>query len=1233
MNDNLKFGLQLELNGEQVVVRGLGNVRGEVRGFTGEVEKTTRQTERQSQANKNLSQSFNTLKGAIAAVGVGYLFRQTVSLTDQYNVLDQRVKTATRSTGDYLNVQRELFAITQRNGAQLASTVELFQSLARTAPELNATNSQILTLTNLVQQLGVIGGSTNEQMKNGLLQFSQAMAGGIVRAEEFNSLIENTPELANRIASGLGKTVGQLRNAVLEGEVLSKDVFDALLKQAPEIAQEFEEIPLSVERATTMLANSVARALGLVDDKTTAMQGLAEGIQAVSQRLDALDPESIEQVLSVAEVLAAVIGVRLATSLATSTGLWAKERVAALAASAGYGTAGTSVSLYTGAITRLTTAQKAHNLAMLSMRGLLGLIGGPVGLAVTAATGIYLFRDALFNSKAEVKNFTGDVDELIASMKNLGKTSAQVKLDEINEALAKVEKEIADQSRRLNSSESGFEAVIQPLLNQAEALRENKKRLEDAIKTYEKAPAAISEFVKGLPSLEEELGNVATATGELTDEQKKLAEQKARIQETYQATVGNLQFETELLKRELSATIAGGAALEAFNREKYIEVELRRANAKNLLPEEVKRLREEIAARYDAEKALGDYQDKIENVKEEADPFADAWEEATKRIDESFADAWEGAFDSFEDFADSLKNSFKRLLAELAHQAVTKPILVSLGLGGGSSAASAGGLLSNITGGGSGGGGLLSGVSNIYSAGKALLSGNPLRGIGETIYTLGANTGSQTLRAIGSQLNGITTGGLALSTLGGLAGSFVGTGLGEGLFGKQANSNIGSTVGAIGGALLGGPIGAFFGGTLGGFLDGAFGGDGKKRVNLAVATGKFGTGWAPNQAIQAESGLWLTPVAKRVGGKGAEAARELRDMFASIDAALLGVYNSLGVDGIDLSKTTLPGKGEAGHAVGNLIGAASFNRVDTNQLKRAPDDFLNAWISTVNEMTGTAVDVQPLLDLSKEGELLADTLIRVQQEFAGVQDILGNLGFQTFADSITGMVEASKVAASFGGIENLSAATGQYYDRYYSEEEKLARINDQLVAVIGELNLSMPETRMEFRSLVESFDLTTQSGRDMFATMLTLAPAFDQVITAGEATVDVVQDIAKALNPDNFASRTDFLRAHFTGGGTIDNIPGFASGGYHAGGLRVVGETGPELEFTGPSYIANSGDTSRLLDNSEVVAELRALRAEVERMRGENRTGQYQIAKNTLKSAKIADRWENDGLPETRSVS
>jgi hypothetical protein len=85
-----------------------------------------------------------------------------------------------------------------------------------------------------------------------------------------------------------------------------------------------------------------------------------------------------------------------------------------------------------------------------------------------------------------------------------------------------------------------------------------------------------------------------------------------------------------------------------------------------------------------------------------------------------------------------------------------------------------------------------------------------------------------------------------------------------------------------------------------------------------------------------------------------------------------------------------------------------------------------------------------------------------------------------------------------------------------------------------------------------------------------------------------------------------------------------ATGGSLSAGWRMVGEQGPELEYYGgPAEVINNSKTKALIDNTDVVAEIKQLREEMQ-------AANYQIAKNTLRIAKVADRWDVDGLPEER---
>lgn len=238
-----------------------------------------------------MERSLKGLDGALKAVSyigsagaIGALATSVLKASDAYRTLEGRIVQATKATGDSIAVTEQLIQISQRTGTELESNVSLFQSLARGAQELGKTNADVLKLSETIDQLGAIGGSSTEAMKNGITQFSQAMAGGVVRAEEFNSILENMPEVASRIAKGLGVSVGQLRQMVVNGKLLSKDVFEALLKQTDQIQKDFDSMPGSMARAGNTLTTAWNTFIGRLD---TAF-GITQNIAAVMNTIAGL---------------------------------------------------------------------------------------------------------------------------------------------------------------------------------------------------------------------------------------------------------------------------------------------------------------------------------------------------------------------------------------------------------------------------------------------------------------------------------------------------------------------------------------------------------------------------------------------------------------------------------------------------------------------------------------------------------------------------------------------------------------------------------------------------------------------------------------------------------------------------------------------------------------------------------------------------------------------------------
>ncbi|MDP3228401.1 MAG: hypothetical protein Q8N13_10555 [Acidovorax sp.] len=137
-------------------------------------------------------------------------------------------------------------------------------------------------------------------------------------------------------------------------------------------------------------------------------------------------------------------------------------------------------------------------------------------------------------------------------------------------------------------------------------------------------------------------------------------------------------------------------------------------------------------------------------------------------------------------------------------------------------------------------------------------------------------------------------------------------------------------------------------------------------------------------------------------------------------------------------------------------------------------------------------------EFAKEGEKAIDTLTRLATSITVVNSVFDVLGYTMYEKSLAGADAASKMIDAFGGAEQFMAATGSYYQNFYSDAERFANAQRKLSEGFAELGVSMPLSKDELRKLIEAQDLSTDAGRKMYASLITLSGGFNEVAMAVE---------------------------------------------------------------------------------------------------------------------------------------
>ncbi len=265
----------------RVVLDGSGVRRG--------VAQTKTQLTGLEQRAKGVSGQFKAAAAAATAFAGALAIREIAQLTNTYQTLQNQLRVVTSSQEELNFAAAELFDIAQETRTPLESVTELYSRASIAAGELGASQAELFRLTEITGQALAIQGSSAAESAGALRQLSQSFASGVVRAEEFNSILEGAFPLAQAAARGIdeaGGSVGRLRNLVVEGKISSEEFFRAILEGGQELEDQFANTEVTISQAFTTINNSLISAVGRISEASGAGAGLARVLTGVSDTID-----------------------------------------------------------------------------------------------------------------------------------------------------------------------------------------------------------------------------------------------------------------------------------------------------------------------------------------------------------------------------------------------------------------------------------------------------------------------------------------------------------------------------------------------------------------------------------------------------------------------------------------------------------------------------------------------------------------------------------------------------------------------------------------------------------------------------------------------------------------------------------------------------------------------------------------------------------------------------------
>lgn len=277
----------------------LGTIYYEVDAKTGQLLVAQRQADQAfdsiERGAKRADRQVNTLKTSIKALSrvihlllAAEAVRQFIDMAEQAKMLRVKIKLLTGEAEATERVFNRLKDISKETGQSLKDTGDLWQGLAISLKNTSATEGQVLNLVSTLQKLGNLGGVSAEQLSNSMRQFRQAIDAGVLQAEEFNSIRDNTPTIIQEMARQMGLSMGQFRAEMLDGKITAERMLNAIQASTQETNEKFAQLPRTSGMAFNELKVEVMGLVEQLDDLFGISDGVVSAIDLITGGVEGL---------------------------------------------------------------------------------------------------------------------------------------------------------------------------------------------------------------------------------------------------------------------------------------------------------------------------------------------------------------------------------------------------------------------------------------------------------------------------------------------------------------------------------------------------------------------------------------------------------------------------------------------------------------------------------------------------------------------------------------------------------------------------------------------------------------------------------------------------------------------------------------------------------------------------------------------------------------------------------
>ena len=460
------------------------------------------------QAEKGIKGVGNALKAVLGATAV----REVGQLGNAFQEITNKLKTVTGANESTSASFDRVFQIATRTRGGIEETADLYFRLTKASENLGLSTNEVASVTELFNKTLQISGATSQESASAILQFSQAMAQGVLNSDEFRTINETNSDLMDRLAKALDVPRGALKKLGSEGKLTAKVIANALLESSDAIDKDYSKTTATLAQSLTNIRNNFIRLIGKIEETTGIFGGLASMFNTIANNLD-------------------IFGAVLAGVFAAKTVMGIMNMVKA--------------------IQLLQLATKGQAIAQAALLALSGPAGWAILTGAAVATGLAVagIREATKDTTEEAGKLADSVDKAAGSTKELFDESAKVTEEK------KKQKTITDENARILARQ------IKDFQSMGDELKLNSEEFRDQLDLQDQMLLATDEqkeVIQTIGDLESDRKDALVDLAELTkiDAQDRL-ERENEINDEYDERI-------RLTKEQLAVTQAVIQAGQSF---------------------------------------------------------------------------------------------------------------------------------------------------------------------------------------------------------------------------------------------------------------------------------------------------------------------------------------------------------------------------------------------------------------------------------------------------------------------------------------------------------------------------------------------------------------------------------------------------------------------------------------------------------------------------------------------